>query len=204
MQKGKPMASSNLCILTGSLGHKTGSREGAPVCVCSHPIYVIFCISNHHHTLQQSLKRLLKIDKHVYMSVRSLDSHAKWPHWYCSKADNSDRRFVLCQTPLAVQISVFVSVACGLMGAEAKCRTQFDGKPWQKYCPESENGRKGPIILTHSLHVGPYDAWSLSAMNSLPRISDSRPALRLKAKYFTPEMHKASWYRMHLLVSLWP
>ncbi len=155
MQEGKPMASSNLCILTGSLGHKTGSREGAPVCVCSHPIYAIFCISNHHHTLQKSLKRLLKIDKHVYMSVRSLDSHAKWPHWYCSKADNSDRRFVLCQTPLAVQISVFVSVACGLMGAEAKCRTQFDGKPWQKYCPESENGRKGPIILTHSLQRWP-------------------------------------------------
>lgn len=100
-------------------------------------------------------KMSLKIDKHVYMSVRSLDSHAKLPHWFCSEADNSDRRFVSSQMPLAVQISVFVSVACGLMGAEAKCRTQFDGKPWQKYCPESENGRKGPIILTHSLQRWP-------------------------------------------------
>jgi len=53
MHTGKPMASSSSCILTGSSGHMTGNREGAPVCVWSHSILVLyFCIIiPHQYTL---------------------------------------------------------------------------------------------------------------------------------------------------------
>lgn len=203
MQKGKPwLPQTYVSWQEAQVIRQEVEKGHLSVCVLTPYMPFLYFKPSPYTTAE--FKTSFKIDKHVYMSVRSLDSHAKLPHWYCSEADNSDRRFVSSQMPLAVQISVFVSIACGLMGAEAKCRTQFDGKRDRNTAPNLRMAGRALLFWPILFNVGPYDAWSLSAMNSLPRISDSRPALQLKAKYFTPETHKASWYRMHLLVSLWP